>query len=126
MDKSLELQLNGVVDDIDLDTPIDFDQIEENSKNLIITFSKLRIPSSSNSKFSSTKVCFITSVVDQKPNANNYQFSCLNIFLRMEFEKRRSILPESLFKLQLLKKVNKYLHFSTKMNFVYVYSTIKN
>ena len=82
MDKSLELQLNGVVDDIDLDTPIDFDQIEENSKNLIITFSKLKIPSSSNSKLSSTKVCFITSVVEQKPNANNYQFSCLNTFCK--------------------------------------------
>ena len=76
MDKSLELQLNGVVDDIDLDTPIDFDQIEENSKNLIITFSKLKIPSSSNSKLSSKQVCFITSAVDQKPSAN-YQFSCL-------------------------------------------------
>ena len=76
MDKHLELQLNGVVDDVDLDTPIDFDKIEENSKNLIITFSQLKIPSSSNSKVSSTNVCFIISVVDQKPNAN-YQFPCL-------------------------------------------------
>ena len=76
MDNSLELQLNGVVDDVDLDTPIEFDKIEENSKNVIITFSKLKIPSSSNPKFSSTNVCFIISVVDQKPNAN-YQFSCL-------------------------------------------------
>ena len=77
MDKSLELQLNGVVDDVDLDTPINFDEIEENSKKLIILFSQLKIPSSSNSKLSSTNVCFITSVIDQKPNAN-YQFSCLN------------------------------------------------
>ena len=59
MDKNLELQLNGVVDDVDLDTPIDFDKIEENSKNLIITFSQLKIPSSSNSRLSSTNVCFL-------------------------------------------------------------------
>ena len=76
MDKNLELQLNGVVDDVDLDTPIDFDKIEENSKNLIITFSQLKIPSSSNSKLSSTNVCFVTSLFNQKPNAN-YQLSCL-------------------------------------------------
>ena len=81
MDKNLELQLNGFVDDVDLDTPIDFDEIEENSKKLIITFSKLKIPSSSNSKLSSTQVCFITSALDQKPNAN-YQFYCL-LFLRV-------------------------------------------
>ena len=66
MDKNLELQLNGVVDDVDLDTPIDFDEIEEKSKNLIITFSQLKIPSSSNSKLSSTNVCFLTSVFNQK------------------------------------------------------------
>ena len=70
MDKSLKLQLNSVVDDVDLDTPIDFDKIEENSRNLIITFSQLKIPSSSKPKLSSTKVCFIISVIGQKPNAN--------------------------------------------------------
>ena len=82
MDKNLELQLNGVVDDVDLDTPIDFDKIEEQSKNLIITFSQLKIPSSSNSKLSSKNVCFITSVLNQKPNAN-YQFSYLLTSLRV-------------------------------------------
>ena len=87
MDKNLELQLNGVVDDVDLDTPIDFDKIEEQSKNLIITFSQLKIPSSTNSKLSSTKVCFITSIVDQKPSAN-YQFSCL-LFLRFGISKEK-------------------------------------
>ena len=74
MEKNIELQLNGVVDDVDLDTPIDFDEIEEKSKNLIITFSQLKIPSSSNSKLSSTNVCFLTSVYNQKLNAD-YQFS---------------------------------------------------
>ena len=74
MEKNIELQLNGVVDDVDLDTPIDFDEIEEKSKNLIITFSQLKIPSSSNSKFPSTNVCFLTSVYNQKLNAD-YQFS---------------------------------------------------
>ena len=75
MDKHLELQLNGVVDDVDLDTPIDFDKIEENSKNLIITFSQLKIPSSSNSKVSSTNVCFVTSVTDKNQIriTNNYK-----------------------------------------------------
>ena len=73
MEKNIELQLNGVVDDVDLDTPIDFDEIEEKSKNLIITFSQLKIPSSSNSKLSSTNVCFVTSVFNQKPNANYVQ-----------------------------------------------------
>ena len=74
MEKNIELQLNGVVDDVDLDTPIDFDEIEEKSKNLIITFSQLKIPSSSNSTLSSTNVCFLTSVYNQKLNAD-YQFS---------------------------------------------------
>ena len=46
---ALELYLSGSVNDIDLDTAIDFDMIEEHSKNLIIKLSQISlVPSKTN------------------------------------------------------------------------------